>query len=472
MTTMQEVLAFIEKQNPVYEAIPDLINNHSARSLIMQELYNEYKGEVAITDRVMEDETKSNNKLANDYRGDIIDTISGYMFGLPISYAVDDKRFQRGKSISPTYEVLNTEFENFRYRNNIEDVDGETGKMMSICGYGARLVYINTDGLESVINVNPWECIFIYDGTNNELQYAIRYYKVYLSTDRGMRERYKVEWYDKQYVEVYMQTGDRGYELVQDETRPHLFDYVPLIEFPNNQERLGDFEKVGSLIDAYDLTTSDAQNEIEEFRMAYLVFKGLVPDAATIKKARQSGAFGLMDPEMDIMFLTKQISDTLIENHKKTLNENIYKFSKTVDMRDENFSGAALSGEARKWKLLGLENKAISKERKFTGALKNQFRVLASAWKKKGLDVDFADIYWEFKRNLPVEMKLEAETTVALKGMISEETRLSLLPFIDDPKWELEKMKQEQEAMLQTYKDLDIGDDTEDDDDDTERTDE
>lgn len=451
---MREILEKIEAGNPINLIISDLIKAHRPRALIMQELYEEYKGEVPIKSRVIDDATKCNNKLANDYRGDIIDTITGYLFGLPISYTVDTKRFMQGETVSPRHLMTSEAVEAFKLRNNIEDADGETGKMMSICGYGARLMYINTDGLESLLNVDPWEAIFIYDGTTSQLQYALRYYKVYVINENKVIERYKVEWYDNKYREVYLQVSADRYELVQEETKPHLFDYVPLIEFPNNQERMGDFEKVAPLIDAYDKTMSDAQNEIEEFRMAYLVFKGLVPDAAIIKAARQSGAFGLPDSDMDITFLTKQVSDVLIENHKKTLNENIYKFSKTVDMSAENFSGAAMSGEARKWKLLGLENKAITKERKFTGALINQFKVLVSAWRKKGVDIEPRDIYWEFRRNLPVELSMEAKTTSDLMGKISEETRLSLLSFIDDPKWEIEKMAAEQAMRLQAFTDV------------------
>jgi SPP1 family phage portal protein len=113
-----------------------------------------------------------------------------------------------------------------------------------------------------------------------------------------------------------------------------------------------------------------------------------------------------------------------------------------------------MSGEARKWKLLGLENKAITKERKFTGALINQFKVLTSAWRKKGVDIQPTDIYWEFHRNLPVELSMEAATTSNLMGKVSEETRLSLLSFIDDPKWEMEKMAQEQAIRLKAFNDV------------------
>jgi SPP1 family phage portal protein len=47
-----------------------------------------------------------------------------------------------------------------------------------------------------------------------------------------------------------------------------------LFEFENNKEKQGDFEKVESLIDAYDKIISDGVSEIEAFRMAYLVLSG------------------------------------------------------------------------------------------------------------------------------------------------------------------------------------------------------
>ena len=45
----------------------------------------------------------------------------------------------------------------------------------------------------------------------------------------------------------------------------HLFDYNPLFGVPNNKEMIGDAEKVIHLIDAYDLTMSDASSEISQF---------------------------------------------------------------------------------------------------------------------------------------------------------------------------------------------------------------
>ena len=44
---------------------------------------------------------------------------------------------------------------------------------------------------------------------------------------------------------------------------------VPVCTYENNRQRIGDFEKVLSLINAYDLTNSDTANDFEYFLTPY-----------------------------------------------------------------------------------------------------------------------------------------------------------------------------------------------------------
>lgn len=57
---------------------------------------------------------------------------------------------------------------------------------------------------------------------------------------------------------------------------------------------------------------------------------------------------------------------------------------------------------------------------------------------------DYLKVWFGFKRNLPANVLEEAQTT-SQQGLISEETRLSLLSFVDDVQYELHKMKEEEE---------------------------
>ena len=54
------------------------------------------------------------------------------------------------------------------------------------------------------------------------------------------------------------------------EEQAHNFNDVPIIIYQNNEEELGDFENVVSLIDEYDKLISDAANNQD-------YFSGLLP---------------------------------------------------------------------------------------------------------------------------------------------------------------------------------------------------
>lgn len=313
------------------------------------------------------------------------------------------------------------------------------------------------------MNIRPWEVIFIYDSTLDELQYAMIYYEVDLIDYHGKPiKRTKVEWYDYKNITFFIENEKGDFELdLNNPTNPHLFDHIPVICYQNDDAILGDFEKVENLIDAYDRTLSDAQNEIEEFRIAYLAFYGVEPTAEVLAEAKRTGALGFPDKKSETFaeFLTKMLDGAaqFLENHKKTLNENIYKFAKAVDMKDEQFSGSAMSGESRKWKLVGLENKAIIKERKFTKATRTMFTIIASAWKKKNIKIIPEDIQLQFTRNLPVDLLYYADVSGKLKGQVDEETRLSLLPFVKDVNQTIKKMEEEGAAYKVDFSEVDDG---------------
>jgi SPP1 family phage portal protein len=423
-------------------------------------LYKEYLGEVPILNRKFADTDKINEKLANDFRGDIVDQGVGYLFGNPISYKINnpiDPKTGNPKYTDKQIEQYNDLLRVWKIRNSIEDLDSETARMMGAVGYGARLLYIDTNGEEKIMNLNPWEVIFIYNGTIDQVDYAMIRYTIEEINQNVKTKKTYVEWYDKTNVTYFVDNGEGILSLDPQygaNPAPHLFGYVPVIPFENNNEWLCDFEKVRSLIDAYDIHLSDVSNEAEELRLAYGMITGERPTDEELVKMKNTGWFFIPGEGASASFLTKDINDNFIENHKKTLNENIYKFAKRVDMSSEGFSGSDASGESRKWKLVNFENDSVTKERKFAKGLRQQFKCLCEAWKIKGIKLDYEDIDFEFKRNLPVDMDYEATANQKLVGLVSEETRLTQLSFVPDVKKEMEKMKEErEEAALSTYAD-------------------
>lgn len=271
MSAMEEALQQLVSLhgNVTSQIIKDLIAEHAPKRQQMIKQYERYmvsKEGPPIFGREFKDKEKVNNKLNNAFDVEIVDTKVGYFAGHPISYVVDEKATRlKGDTI-----------EEFNTRNNIEDLDSETVKMMAVGGYGVRLLYIDKQGKERVMSVKPWECIFVTDRSINEPQFSLRYYEVTIREGDKKEKRKRVEWYDDEKITFYLENsaGDFVLDMTEEvNPRQHLFEGVPLIGFPNNEEMQGDAEKVYELIDGYDRTVSDVNSEIEQLRLAYLVKK-------------------------------------------------------------------------------------------------------------------------------------------------------------------------------------------------------
>lgn len=439
---MREFLEKIRKDGIDGLTVSKLIEKHKAihtKSILLYERYKASASGVPIlsrkpidyedfeTDSLKRIDNKVNNKLNNSFDAEIVDTKIGYMFGHPISYEIDKEKQVK--------ESLSSAIKDFVIINNTDDKDAEFGKKAAICGYSARLAYIDKDGNERIMNVNPWEAIFLGDSDYTAPEYALRYFPI---GDNAVQ----AEFYDSEKYYIF-ESRNRGIFELKEATQ-HTFDYCPLFGLPNNEELMADSEKVLNLIDAYDRTLSDANNEIEQYRLAYLIFKGMGVDDETLAQVNRHGIFELFGDKDEISYLTKNINDTMIENHLNRLEENIMRYAKSVNFSDDAFGGN-ISGVAMRFKLLALENKCITMERKMTVALRYQFKVICSAWAKKNIcaNDDYLAIWFGFKRNIPVNLLDEAQTTAQLKGLVSDKTRLSLLTFVDDADYELEEIEKE-----------------------------
>lgn len=440
--TKQSVIDYLSGENKKITSgiIKDLINSNEERKNRQQLMYMEYKGDLLPIHNKVAKEGRPNNKMENDFRGEIVDQKTGFSFGNPITYSFDNEPYKE-KDIKKNTDSL----KNFVKYNKLNLLDLRTAKYASICSSSSRLLYIDDQKEIKVMHINPWECIFIKDQSIDEVVYAIRYYLMTAVEGDTKREYYRVEWYDNQNIYYYNEIEKNRYEPdAENPSEAHNFKKVPLLEFPNNEERKGDFEKVRKLIDAYDFIESFNVDEIEGFRNAYLVIKGATIDAEFMRKLQDLGGMEL-DKDDEAYFLVKNINDQFVENSLKRLKNDIYRFAKAVDMSDEKFSGSAQTGESRKWKLKALADDAIIKERTFEEASQQMFAVCETVWSITGISLKASDIDLQFKQNLPIDLLYHAEVTGKLKGNVSEKTRLELLPFIEDAEAELEQMEQENE---------------------------
>lgn len=413
-------------------------------------LYDRYTiDNVPVLKRTMPEGTKINNKLNNDFVGEIIDTKVSYILGNPIRYALDKNMYD---GLDKQHKDHQGYINKFVVRNSMNDLDIELGKLVSICGVAGREIYIDKNGNERLANLNAWETIFLTNA-HDEVDYALRFYTELRMVGEELKDVTIVEFYDSAYITYFAEKeGDDGkmffaHDDEQDvNPRSHVFGMTPIVKIVNNEEEMGDVERVIALIDAYDRTMSDVNSEIEQFRLAYMYFKGEEPTPEMIDKAKQAGGF-YVGQDGEVGFITKNINDNVVENHLDRLEDNIARFAKHIRLSDEKLFGNNSSGDAIKHKILTLENKTKMLEVKMKSALLRQFEIVMSAWAKKGIQVDYLNLFFEFTRNLPSNLTAEADINVKLKGLVSERTRLAQLSCVDDVDYELEQMEEDAERL-------------------------
>ena len=382
----------------------------------------------------MTDSTKPNNKIANAYANLITSTLVGYFVGEPITYTADDDQMIQELQMLLEY-------------NDEADENAELAKTASIYGVAYELLYMEKqdEGMGRPMlrfhALDTRECIPLYDDTiEKNLIAFIRYYNVKdVITDK---DKLVVELATDREIKRY-EAGEVANSLNLIEEVPHYFGMVPVAIYKNNEELMGDFEPVLSLIDAYDTMESDTVNDFDYFVDAYLALYGFTADSEDIIKMKENRVL-LMDQGTSAEWLIKNTDDQNTENMKIRLDKDIHKFSHCPDMSDENFAGNS-SGIAIQYKLLGTENLISVKERKFKKGLQQRFELISRIQGLIGSDFDWRAIDITFRRNIPTNLVETAQMVKQLDGIVSDETLLAQIPFVDDVQSELDKLKEQQE---------------------------
>lgn len=99
--------------------------------------------------------------------------------------------------------------------------------------------------------------------------------------------------------------------------------------------------------------------------------------------------------------------------------------------------------------MLNLENRVAIRETFMERVIRERLKNLFIYIKKRaGKVFDYKDIAIKFTRNLPTYLTGLADVITKLNGVCSKETLLSLLPFVESPTLELQKIKVEDASVV------------------------
>ena len=114
-----------------------------------------------------------------------------------------------------------------------------------------------------------------------------------------------------------------------------------------------------------------------------------------------------------------------------------------ANISDDTF-GNSISGTALAYKLQAMSNLAKTFDRKIEKSLRKRYKIFCSLSTNVSDPRAYADLSFQFSRNLPRNLLEEAQTAQALDGIVSRESQLKVLSVVDSPKEEINRMEEEE----------------------------
>ena len=411
--TMQLVTEYIRKHE-----------NHAQRYLYLE---NMYRGFHNIFKQPDKPDWKPDNRLAVNFPRYITETFLGYGYGIPIKQTHPD-------------DGINAAVQQFLSENESTDHEYELFKKACIYGHAFEYLYQDERARTKMTVCSPLDLFVVYDDTmKNRALFAVRYGR----HDAG----------DERFGEYFGEILTRDDIIPFDcgrfgEESDNPYGMIPCVEYRLNDERMGIFEEVTGLVEAYNHAIGEKANDVDAFAEAYLAVLGAEIDEDGLYKIRDNRIINLYgtDDAKDILvqFLQKPTADGTQENLLNRLENLIYQTSMVANISDEAFGNAA-SGVALAYKLQAMSNLAIGFDRKIEKSLRKRYKIFCSLSTNVPDRGAWRDIEIHTARNIPKNLMEEAQTASLLQGIVSRETQLSVLSIVGDVRKECERLARQSE---------------------------
>lgn len=376
-------------------------------------------------------------KLVNNMPRYLVNTYNGFFTGIP-------------PKITLPNASENETLQDWNNTNSIFDKTSELSKQVDIFGRSLFYVYQDEEGNTCVTVSSPTHSFMIYDDTVSHKPLAFaRYYRTSKS------ELKATIWYAHHVVDLINDSLiDHVFDDNEAKDGVNIYGQVPAVEFYETEERESLYGGgILTLVDALDDTLSQKLDNINYLADSYMYLLGGRVDNDEIKLMRLNRFIqvdGTDAVNMKIGFLERPDGDNIQEHMIEHLNQTIHEDTGIPDMKDEAFSGNS-SGVAIRYKLMPMENRAMTKERKFTQALRKLYKIVFSPFTKVLDNPDaWQDLSFKFTRNIPANVADEVLTAKNAEGIVSHKTQLSMISTVTDPQAELEEVaKEKTEAIKQ-----------------------
>lgn len=321
----------IDESN-VVKVLGDCIGTFHSNKAAIKYLWDYFKGDQPTLYRQKTIRDDVNNKVVENHAYEIVMFKTSQTYGEPIQLV----SLKDDEAVNKAVETFN----NYTRAINKPVKDIETGTWQSAVGTAYKGVqFTNDKDLPfRVVNLSPMDTFVIYNKHTDE-------------PIAGVEELYDID--DRLYYMVYTDTHEYRIQnskllLVNNadgklvRSKVHAFKGIPIVEYPNNSQRISDIELVITMLDAINNMQSNRSDAIEQFVQSWIKFINCDIDEDNFDKMKEMGAISVKsngdNKKVDVEIMSQELKQSESQVAKDDLWNNVLSIS-AIPNKEGNTGG-------------------------------------------------------------------------------------------------------------------------------------
>ena len=307
---------YVDSEN-IRDVLEKALQIHNLNRIRIEYLWNYYKGNQPVYNRIKEIREEINNKVCENRAFEIVSWKDGYFLEEPIQYVAT--------GVDDNLDALNT------LNDWMRDADKETADLelvnwLHICGVAYRITNSTKKEREPkeapfyTYSLDPRDTFVVYSSriVGNPPIMCCKY----TVTEDG--EAIYSCYTPTMYYELTGNGEIANAELNITKSEPNMLKALPIVEYIANTARLGVFETVLSLLDAINEVDSDRVDAVDQFVQSIMLFHNVDVDDETLRKVKELGALAYADINDNRKGEVKYITAELNQTQTQTLIDHMY----------------------------------------------------------------------------------------------------------------------------------------------------
>ena len=384
-------VAYTNQKTITPENVADVVGKamviHMRNAAETEYLYGYYRGRQDIRLKEKQVRPEINNKVMVNRANEIVTFKTAYLLGEPLQYVSNGGDDTVSAKVNRLNEFMRSESKDTK--------DKEIADWMHICGVGVRMVVPDEEGEEDgspvcIYTLDPRDAFVIYySGVGHKpLAGVLRQWD---EDGKPYQCVYTCEWY----FEI------AGGEIKKQEAR--TIPYIPIIEYTNNDARMGAFEVVLPLLNAINTVESNRVDSIQDFVNAFDVFQNCELEEGQYAELAKGGMAIQIKGVQGMEAKVYRIASELNQTNTQTLVDDLYDTALTICGMPNRNGGSSTSdtGTAVIYRdgFAEAESRAKDTEKTFIRSEREFLRVALYICRNTAdLDLRLSDIKPEFTR--------------------------------------------------------------------------